>query len=319
MNTTSYPYLNMLCQDASGIHVENWQESWSVDMHCHDYYELMLVASGSCRHVMHGSKTLLIPGDAILISPHTAHGYELNAQISLYNCQFRPERLDPAVTKLLDNQEGLTRAGEESRESQEPYTAFWQHLFADREDMHTSSLTAYEVNSCKQGVLHLPPTDLTYMVSLLEHLLGRQEGDGSDYPLLKQKYVEMILLEMHQAIQTQSHRYAAFSAAHQRIIAEILAEMEKHLAEPFDISQVAKKYSFSPNYLRKLFKDFTGAPPIQYLNRLRIIYACECMEQEGMDSKSAAEDVGIYDMNYFSRLFKQIMGYSPSRISRTGK
>lgn len=321
MKTSQYPYLNMLCQDASGIHVENWQESWSVDMHCHDYYELMLIGSGSCRHVMHGTKTLLIPGDAILIPPHTAHGYELNAQISLYNCQFRPESLDPKVVKLLDGQSGLNQAGRESKslEGQEPYEAFWQHLVADREEMHASSLTAYEINSCKQGVVHLTPSELAYMVALLEHLLSRQKVKSSDYGLLKKKYTEIILLEMHQAIQNQSHKYAAFSADNQRIIAEILAEMENHLSDPFDISQVAKKYSFSPNYLRKLFKDFTGVPPIQYLNRLRIICSCECMEQLGMDSKSAAEYVGIYDMNYFSRLFKQIMGYTPSNMPKSIK
>ena len=357
MNTSHYPYLNMLCQDASGIHVENWRESWSVDMHCHDYYELMLVSSGSCRHVMHGSKTLLIPGDAILIPRHVAHGYELNAEISLYNCQFRPESLDPEVVKLLKAWGEAGQAGKANRISednpnsqnnldsqnnpdcqdgpdcqdnqdcqggQEASGAFWQKLIAQREDMHADSLTAYEINSSKQGVLHLTPSQLAYMVALLEHILDQKKATGSDSSLLdstllKQKYTEIILIEMHHAIQNQNHRHAAYSAANQKIIAEILADIEAHLSEPFDITQVAQKYSFSPNYLRKLFKDFTGVPPIQYVNRLRIIYACECMEQLGMDSKNAAESVGIYDMNYFSRLFKQIMGYTPSNIAKTAK
>ena len=67
MKKAEYPYLDMYYQDKSYISVENWHDSWSVDMHRHDYYELMVVNYGSCRHMFHGVETLLIPGDAVFI------------------------------------------------------------------------------------------------------------------------------------------------------------------------------------------------------------------------------------------------------------
>lgn len=54
--------------------------------------------------------------------------------------------------------------------------------------------------------------------------------------------------------------------------------------------------------------------PIQYINRLRMIRACEGLESRRMSIKEAAEHVGIYDLNYFSRLFKKIIGCSPNKI-----
>ena len=75
MKKAEYPYLDMYYQDKSYISVENWHDSWSVDMHRHDYYELMVVNYGSCRHMFHGVETLLIPGDAVFIPRHEAHGY----------------------------------------------------------------------------------------------------------------------------------------------------------------------------------------------------------------------------------------------------
>lgn len=132
--------------------------------------------------------------------------------------------------------------------------------------------------------------------------------------LLKQKYVEIILLELKKAIRHQNGKYIASSVGNQKIIAQILAEMESDLTRGFDIAETARRYAFSPNYLRKLFTDFTGLSPIQYLNRLRMIRACEYIEFQGMNPKQAAELVGIYDLNYFSRLFKRFIGCTPAKM-----
>ncbi len=51
--------------------------------------------------------------------------------------------------------------------------------------------------------------------------------------------------------------------------------------------------------------------PTNYLNRMRIIRSLEYLEREDMSIAEAASKVGIYDSNYYSRLFKKIMGYSP--------
>lgn len=303
-----YPYLDMFCRDASGVSVERWTESRSVDMHAHAYYELMIVGRGSCRHAFHGIETLLIPGDAVLIPMHEAHGYALSGEISLYNCQFVPSQLDPGVITLLE-EHGILHQTAQSAEN-----AFWEHQLADRQAMHADALPTYEFNSSKQGVIHLSPAELTFITSLLEHTLAEQEDESEDSVLLRRKYIEIVLVEVQKAQHHQHRKYADCSAGSQRIIAEILGEIENNLAEPFDIAETAQRYAFSPNYLRKLFKDFTGVSPIQYINRLRMIRACENLERRRMSIKEAAEYVGIYDLNYFSRLFKKIIGCSPNKI-----
>lgn len=303
-----YHYLNMASIDDSGVAVEHWKNSWSVDMHRHDYCEIMVVGRGSCRHIFNGVETLLIQGDVVLIPWHEEHGYALTGEISLYNCQFVPERLDAAViadikaSGLLSNAAGLA----------DPGVAYWQDLLTGRENMHAERLPEYEANSTKQGVIHLNPQELTYIISLLEHIIAKQ-----DAPLLKKKYVEVILLELQSAISSQQGKYSASSVGNQKIIAQILAEMEADLTQSFDINAVAARYSFSPNYLRKLFTDFTGLSPIKYLNRLRMVRACEYIEFGGLSSRQAAELVGIYDLNYFYRLFKQVIGCPPSKMQPT--
>ncbi len=311
MSTQQYPYLDMYCSDGSGVSVEGWNDSWSVDMHCHEYYELMLVNRGSCHHAFRGIETLLIPGDAILIPAHEAHGYALSGEISIYNCQFIPGKLDRDVIQQVDMERILQGDGE-SQPAME--SVFWQHLVTDREKMHAEHLPSYEFNSSKQGIIHLHPAEQTFIVSLLEHMLEVQNSEDEDRLLRKRKYAELILLEVGKTVSSQNQKYSDYSAGNQKIIAEVLTEIENNLTEPFDIAEVAKRYAFSPNYLRKLFKDFTGLAPVQYLNRLRMIRACECLEERSMSIKEVAEYVGIYDLNYFSRLFKKVIGCSPTKI-----
>ncbi len=306
-----YPYLEMYSPDNSGLSVEHWNDSWAVDMHAHEYCELMLINRGSCRHAFNGVETLLIPGDAVLIPSNEAHGYVNSGEISMYNCQFVPDRLDGAVVELL-NADGLLRQSEQSSEA-----AFWEHQVADRQAMHELSLKGqysvpeYELNTSKQGVIHLSPRTLAFIVSLMEHAMAvRLEQNG----LLFKKYVEIIMLEVQKAQHSQNSKYTEYSAGSQRVIAAVLSDIENNLAEPFDIAEAARRYAFSPNYLRKLFKDFTGVTPIQYINRLRMVRACEALESRSMNIKEAAEHVGIYDLNYFSRLFKKIIGCSPNKI-----
>ena len=71
----------------------------------------------------------------------------------------------------------------------------------------------------------------------------------------------------------QNRKYADCSAGSQRVIAEVLSDIENNLAEPFR--------------------------------------ACEGLESRRMSIKEAAEYVGIYDLNCFSRLFKKYTGQTP--------
>lgn len=300
-----YPYLDMICCDGSGVAVERWNNSWSVDMHCHDYYELMLVSKGSCRHAFHGVETLLIPGDAVMIPAHEAHGYALCGEISIYNCQFIPKMLSEDVQRII-----RTNPVREEQNKEPLDTA----TIVRRESMHAKKLPGYEVNSSKQGVIHLNPSDMRFIISLIDRAIKEQNEADSDFEIIKRKYVELILIEVQKKIDFQNDKANAGTAGSQRIIAEILGGIEENLAEAFDIEETARRYAFTPNYLRKLFKDYTGLSPIQYINRLRMIHACECLGKNHMSIKEAAEYVGIYDLNYFSRMFKKIIGCSPSKI-----
>ena len=56
--------------------------------------------------------------------------------------------------------------------------------------------------------------------------------------------------------------------------------------------------------------------PVEYLNRIRIIKSLEYLERNQCNIADAAASVGIYDANYYTRLFKKILGYSPKYFKK---
>ena len=296
------PYLDMYIDDHSGVCVENWIDTWSVDMHRHHYCEMLLIDKGSCNHIYNGVSTLLVPGDVVVIGPGQEHGYGVLGSLSIYNCQFETEKLDTHVIN------GIMLSGLLDLSSKEEDTEFAQQLTVLRENMHASGLPSVRVNNSKQGVVHLDPSEQTFFTSIL--LRAKTEEDAE----LKHKYAETLLLILKQKLTKQNNTVKCYSRDNQRVIAEVLATIEADLTIAFDINEVAEKYSFSPNYFRKIFKDFTGLSPVQYINKLRVMRACEYISQEGMSIKDAAEKVGVYDLNYFSRMFRKVIGTSPSKL-----
>ncbi|WP_052339659.1 AraC family transcriptional regulator [Gorillibacterium massiliense] len=65
-------------------------------------------------------------------------------------------------------------------------------------------------------------------------------------------------------------------------------------------------------YLCQIFKKYAGMSILSYVHRLRIQRAQYLLRSSGQEIKEIAESVGFEDSYYFSRLFKRIVGASPT-------
>jgi two-component system, response regulator YesN len=78
------------------------------------------------------------------------------------------------------------------------------------------------------------------------------------------------------------------------------------------LEEVSKEVNISPHYFSKLFKDEMGENFIDYLTTLRINAAKEIMKISLMSVKEICYEIGYGDPNYFSRIFKKIVGVTPT-------
>ena len=68
-----------------------------------------------------------------------------------------------------------------------------------------------------------------------------------------------------------------------------------------------------------LFKQETGTTLIDYINTQRVNRAAQLLEQNNHSIAAVAEEVGILDVNYFTKIFKKTLGVTPTRYRREHK
>jgi len=96
----------------------------------------------------------------------------------------------------------------------------------------------------------------------------------------------------------------------------ILDKAKRHLDMFFQlnlkISDLAKQLAVSQSYLRKLFQKHMGLTPKAYLNQNRNDHAIRLLLHTQATIKEVALECGYADELYFSTVFKQMNGVSPS-------
>lgn len=88
--------------------------------------------------------------------------------------------------------------------------------------------------------------------------------------------------------------------------------IDKHYMDcNISLSQLAEHFSYNEKYLSHLFKKNMNQNFKQYLNLLRINYACELIENHYTSVSQIAALCGYSDSLYFSKVFKKTKGKSP--------
>jgi AraC-like DNA-binding protein/ligand-binding sensor protein len=85
-----------------------------------------------------------------------------------------------------------------------------------------------------------------------------------------------------------------------------------HQSEELTLSQVAKAVNTSTFYFCKMFKRVTGLNFTDYVSRLRVERARNLLLNKNLRISEIAYEVGFQSLTHFNRVFKRILGMSPT-------
>jgi two-component system response regulator YesN len=86
------------------------------------------------------------------------------------------------------------------------------------------------------------------------------------------------------------------------------------------LEMMSDMVQISPGYLGKLFKNISNISFTEYLIHTRLEKAKEFLSLTNLPASKIGENVGIYNVTYFSTLFKKVYGITPSEFrERNGK
>ncbi|PKG24820.1 helix-turn-helix domain-containing protein [Niallia nealsonii] len=89
--------------------------------------------------------------------------------------------------------------------------------------------------------------------------------------------------------------------------------INEHLGESITIKIIAQHVYMSPTYFSHYFKEQTGETVLDYITKCRLKKAQEMLETTDSKIYDISLLLGYQDTKYFSRLFRQWYGYSPSQ------
>lgn len=92
---------------------------------------------------------------------------------------------------------------------------------------------------------------------------------------------------------------------------EIANYLVRHYRERVSLEDVSRETYFSVAYCEGEFKKVFGKSIIHYLIDLRIAESKKLIADTSLPCSVIADMVGFDDANYFSRIFKKRVGYSP--------
>lgn len=87
--------------------------------------------------------------------------------------------------------------------------------------------------------------------------------------------------------------------------------IDKHYAEPIDLSIIAEEACFSKFHFIRLFKSIYGKTPHNYLISVRIEQA-KLLLKQGMPVLSVSMEIGFDSPTSFTAVFKKATGKTPS-------
>lgn len=156
--------------------------------------------------------------------------------------------------------------------------------------------------ACAQSAFH--------RTSLLERFrlaLREQRDRKPGWETALESVADRLLIRFVRAYCEPRDRHVASSL---QTVKGAIEYIDAHPYEALQIATMAERCDLSPRRFTDLFKQLTGDTFSHYLNRQRIRYACERLDETG-HILYACHESGFNDVAYFYRVFKKYTGQTP--------
>lgn len=153
---------------------------------------------------------------------------------------------------------------------------------------------------------HFNSHELSYILSRIDRLKAEQAADRAFCSEISINIISEIVYIIIRKF--TKHERAEVSSTVQRAMTYTL----KNFREDISIAGVAREISVTPKYLGTLFKDSVGVTFHEYLNNLRLKYACSLLGSTDMAIKEIAFSSGYNSVEHFMYTFKKRFVMTPT-------
>lgn len=250
-------------------------------MHGHeDFSELVIVLDGDAEHLVGEESYHIAKGDVFVINKDTYHGFRSANGIRICNLMFRPE----AVLERIYNIRS---------------TAGFQALFVL--EPHYSRSRHF------RSRLKLNPQDFVDIRRRIENIMDEYQSHREGWQtMFYSMFIDLVV--------RLSRLYSASDNPNGEILklASAIAYLEQNFSSDISVSELSRIAGYSERQFNRLFNSAFGMTPLRYIMTLRMQKAQSLISSTNLPLGEIALSCGYDDQNYFSRVFRNLVGLSPS-------
>ncbi len=261
-----------------GIFQDNFEEcTW----HYHDNYEISFITEGSGKRIVADSIEEFQPGDLVFIGKNIPHvwiadkDYDSLTQrkLEMVYLQFSDDVLSAGLLSLPEF-EFVAKA-----------------LVLSERGIRIKGQTLNEVSDLMLQLPYLGSFDRMIVFLELMNLIGRSENLVH---LASKDYISKRFTTKNKRIET-IHLY-----------------LMNNYREEIDLGKIAELVSMAEGSLCRFFKIQMKMTIFEYLNKLKIDFACKLLMDKNLSITDVAMDSGFNNISHFNKQFKRVAGIQPS-------
>jgi len=104
-----------------------------------------------------------------------------------------------------------------------------------------------------------------------------------------------------------------------QLVRKVILAIDSDLTADLSLSAHAEALGVNASYLSALFRRETGQTLSDYVAHARMEQAVFLLNTTRMQVQTIAQHCGIQDVNYFTRLFKRVMGKTPTEYRQQAR
>ena len=166
--------------------------------------------------------------------------------------------------------------------------------------------------ACNEILLHICKILYEGGVDISDHFQAGSLGLRLPDSLSKLEDIQTWFDGLLDAAAGQLENQARQNSSH--LINRIQQYVNTHYAQPINNALIAGEFGYSPNYVGRLFRDATDMNLNDYIKEVRVARARDLLQHTAMRITDVARETGFSDAQYFSVVFRQKTGCTPTEF-----
>ena len=254
--------------------------------HYHQEFELSFITEGSGRRIVGDSIEEFNPGDLIFIGPRIPHVWFPEER---HRQQHSGRTLESVY--MLFNQDILPDAITVLPE----FTNIRKAVLLSERGIRITGDTLNEVSRIMLQLPYINHIKRLMMFYEIMDLIGKSESFSY---LASADYIK-----------------TRFEPVNKRVnrIHEFLM---KNYKGDVDLKEIAEVAHMAPASVCRFFKNSTGLTIFEYLNKIKINYACQLLLNTDLNVLDISYDCGFNNLSHFNKQFRKFIGATPTQFRK---